>query len=154
MTACVDASVVAKWYFDEELSDRARVLERAYEEGHLELAAPDVLFYECMNILRGKAYEGQCTADEASRIAQRILGVRWQLVPGPVLAERALRLCLQRGGLVVYDAAYVALAAALGVDFWTADVRLARLTADLPFVKLLGRDWFAGEPTSGMEEPS
>lgn len=151
MMACLDASVIAKWYFEEERADQARVLQRAYLNGSLEPVAPDILPYECASVVRRKSGQGACTADVAHSTLRQMLRVEWWFIPGVRFVERALELSLLRRGLGSYDAAYVAVAEWLDVDLWTADKKLARACADLPFVKLLGRDQLRHSDTSDAE---
>jgi len=48
----VDASVCAKWYLDEEYSDRARLLRDEFVKGQIAITVPSLLFYETLNALR------------------------------------------------------------------------------------------------------
>jgi predicted nucleic acid-binding protein len=45
----IDASVAAKWFNLEELSDKAADIKEAYVKGDLELAAPTHIIYEVGN---------------------------------------------------------------------------------------------------------
>ena len=50
----VDASVVVKWFSDEEGSDRALKLRDGHIGGELSLVAPELILYEVTNALRYK----------------------------------------------------------------------------------------------------
>jgi len=51
----VDASVVLKWFVEEEWSEQARSLLEAYrEEEELRFSAPKLLEFEVANVLRYK----------------------------------------------------------------------------------------------------
>jgi len=48
----LDASVVIKWFSEEEYTDKAVKLREDFFRGELELAVPDLLLYEVSNALR------------------------------------------------------------------------------------------------------
>ena len=68
MTVIVDASVALKWVLTEDGTDRARALITQRP-----LAAPDLLWVECTNVLWVKARRGQITAQGEAR-ARRYFG--------------------------------------------------------------------------------
>ncbi|MFQ6133132.1 MAG: type II toxin-antitoxin system VapC family toxin, partial [Armatimonadota bacterium] len=115
---------------------------------------PDLAVHECLSAIRAKFARGDCDLDGARDAAGDIIRLEWQLVPGSVLARQTLELSLARHRLWTYDASYLALAQSLGVEFWTADRRLAHAVSDLPFVKLLGRDEFGYTDPSHPEASS
>jgi predicted nucleic acid-binding protein len=88
------------------------------------LAAPHVVDLECASTLRGLVRGDKLPADEARR-ALDLLGIiklkRYDHVP---LLPRIWQL---RHNMWPYDAAYVALAEALGADLVTIDGKLARV---------------------------
>jgi len=45
-TLVIDASTAAKWFLEEEDSDRALSLRDAHIDGRIELTAPDLIVYE------------------------------------------------------------------------------------------------------------
>ncbi len=62
----MDASVCARWFLDEEYSDRARVLRDSFVKGTVTIAVPSLLFYETLNALR---YSGEYRERELSLAA-------------------------------------------------------------------------------------
>lgn len=119
----VDASVVVKWFVEEEYSGEARGLRDAYTDNLLDLAAPSILPYEVLNALK---YSGAFGEDELKEVAE-ILG-DYQLALHQLsgeLAKRAVELAFRKG-ITVYDASYVALADTLDTVLYTADERLLR----------------------------
>jgi len=48
----VDASVITRWYLNEEWSDLSLKLRDDYEQGNLILIAPFLIYYEIGNALR------------------------------------------------------------------------------------------------------
>jgi len=71
----VDASVVAKWFLEEEYSGKALQLRDDYARGLLTVAAPSLLEYEVLNALK---YSGAYSARELKEIwvAQTSTGSR------------------------------------------------------------------------------
>jgi predicted nucleic acid-binding protein len=61
VTLVIDASVALKWVLEERGSSEARQLLTA---NHL-LAAPDLMWIECANVLWVKARKGQISASDA-----------------------------------------------------------------------------------------
>jgi predicted nucleic acid-binding protein len=136
MTAVVDASVAIKWVIEEEHSTQARDL--VVNES---LAAPDLVFIECANVLRTKVRKGELLAslarDALARIEAtpiRALSARPHAVAAHVIAVE-----LESSA---YDALYLAVALAERARLVTADARFARLAQAHPIyagsVSLLG----------------
>jgi predicted nucleic acid-binding protein len=123
----VDASVVAKWFVPEPLSDQAA---RLLDDGH-ELASPDLLWPEVGSVLWKKARAGQLTAREAVRIVQALDACPLVIFPSRLVLEGALELALGTGRSV-YDSVYLALAVALECRLVTADERFANALAGSP----------------------
>jgi len=122
-TVVVDASVVVKWFVEEEYSREARMLRDAYIAGLLDLAAPSLLPYEVLNALR---YSRLYTASELREIARILDDYQFTLHQlSGTYAEETAALAHEKD-LTVYDAAYVALAERLGTVLYTADERLLR----------------------------
>ncbi|HZZ88604.1 MAG TPA: type II toxin-antitoxin system VapC family toxin, partial [Caulobacteraceae bacterium] len=106
MTLVVDASVVVKWLVREDDSDLAKRL--IADEI---MAAPELLFIECANVLRTKQRRGDLTA-ELAREAFGILAdapVRAVPIRPHVAAAFAIANDLDRSA---YDALYLAVAIA------------------------------------------
>jgi predicted nucleic acid-binding protein len=116
----VDASVVLEVLLrtphSDEIADR---LLRPHERLH----APHLLDLEVAQVLRRYAERGELT-DARGREALDLLG----LFPLTRHAHEPLlhRIWQLRSSLTAYDAAYVALAEALGVTLVTRDARIAR----------------------------
>jgi predicted nucleic acid-binding protein len=116
----VDASVVAKFYFDEEGSDRARSLLTSGEV----LAAPDLLWLELASVAAKKVRLGLMEVSAALDAVGSLGDIVDEVFPARDLARLACRFSCDDGGSV-YDAAYLALARHLNVPVVTADTRLA-----------------------------
>ena len=123
----VDASVVAKWFVPERLSDDAA---RLLDEQH-ELASPDLMWAEIGNVLWKKSRAGQLTGPEAVRIIRALDEFPVTVFPSRLMLEGALEIALSTGRSV-YDSVYLALAVALDCPLVTADERLANALAEGP----------------------
>lgn len=126
MTLIVDASVALKWVMSEDGTDRARSLLLSEA-----LAAPDLMWIECANVLWVKARRGQIGAEDARAACAAIEATPVQRLAVAALSARALEIafaldhpahdCLylaaaleERAVLVTADAAFLAKAAARG----------------------------------------
>lgn len=123
----VDASVVAKWFAPERLSDDAA---RLLDDKH-ELASPDLMWAEIGNVLWKKSRAGQLTRQEAARIIRALDDFPVTVFPSRLVLEGALEIALGTGRSV-YDSVYLALAVALDCRLVTADERLANGLAGGP----------------------
>ena len=135
----LDASVVIKRFLNESLSDRATALLAAGEDPHrLALAAPDLLYVECANILWKHVRRGVLDETLAVEHARSVGALRLRPTPAQQLATTALALAVKHN-ISAYDATYVALAQSLACDLVTADERLVnKLAPTLRFVRWLG----------------
>lgn len=117
----VDASVVVKWFVEEEYSREARLVRNAYSDGLIDLAAPTIMPFEVLNALKYSAHFGE---DELKHIAGILEAFQITLynLEGE-LAERTVEIAMRKG-VTIYDASYVALAEALDSTLYTADERL------------------------------
>ena len=119
MTVIVDASVAVKWLLKEEGSEAAKRL--IADEV---LAAPELLFIECANVLRTKQRAGELTP-ELVREAFTVLDavpVRPIPIRAHVAAAHAIAMELNRSA---YDSLYLAVALAERAGLVTADEKFA-----------------------------
>ena len=117
--AVVDASVVVKWFVEEEYTDAALAVRDAYVDGAIELAAPSLLPYEVVNALR---YSGEFDETELTKVSTALTKYDIDLVPYrriDGIVETALETDAS-----VYDAAYVTLAETRTEPLYTTDERL------------------------------
>jgi predicted nucleic acid-binding protein len=116
----VDANVAIKWVVEEEGTPAAlMLLKRAG------LAAPDLLTAECANILWKKVLRSELTKPDALLAARVLERADIELLPTRSLLEPALRIAIELDH-PAYDCVYLALAAANGWKFVTADDRFVR----------------------------
>lgn len=117
----VDASVAAKLYFTEDLSDLAAEAVRSARG----VIAPDLLFIELASVAAKQVRRGLTTGETARRALSLMHGLVDEAVRLEELAERAFELA-EAHGVSAYDGAYLALAEGRGLKLLTADVRLLR----------------------------
>jgi len=119
----IDASVVVKWFLDEEGSKEALLLRSAHIAGEISLVVPDLLFLEVLNALRYKGATQKGLAD-----ANRALWeIQFHIEKGNnFLLEKASTLALEHH-LSLYDSLYLALALLYGCPLITADRSLAKV---------------------------
>ncbi|MHA1505760.1 MAG: type II toxin-antitoxin system VapC family toxin [Candidatus Asgardarchaeia archaeon] len=119
----VDASVVVKWFIDEEGSDKALKIRDRYVNGEIMIIAPELLPYEVLNALR---YSGVFSIDEIKEasVALSNYGIEMHPLLGN-LAEKTVEISMETN-ITVYDSAYVALAHLMDTVLYTADESLIR----------------------------
>jgi predicted nucleic acid-binding protein len=114
----IDASVAAKWFNLEELSDKAADIKEAHVRGNLELAAPIHIIYEVGNSI-GK--NKQLTEAEANDAIAALLQLNVQLLePTTERAKRAMNIA-KSTNTTFYDAIYLQAAEELNTALLTAD---------------------------------
>lgn len=126
----VDASVAAKWYFNEEHTEAARrVLQRQHE-----LHAPELLVLETDAVLCKRIRRGQITESQADDIRAAVRRLPILLYPQSLLLSAAYELAklVRRSP---YDCLYLALAELLGERMVTADRRFHEAIAGTPYGK-------------------
>ncbi len=114
----VDASVLVVALADDGPDgDKARARLRGEQ-----VAAPELLDLEVASVLRRQVKLGATAPRRAQLALADLAAAPVARAPHQPLLARCWEL---RDNLTIYDATYVALAEALGVDFLTGDVRLA-----------------------------
>jgi predicted nucleic acid-binding protein len=113
-----DASVIATFLLDDEAAG-ARVRERLRRE---RLVAPEIVDLEVLSVIRRTAARGQATERRADQAVADLRDLRLERLAHRPFVDRCWEL---RHHVTPYDAAYVAVAEALGAPLVTADARLA-----------------------------
>jgi len=138
---CVDASVGAKWFLDDETHCvQARQLAEDFLLGRCELTVPGLFFYELGNILSLAVRAGRVAPEWALEALDALKEMDLDIVDAGDNLEIIFAMS-HRFGLSFYDAAYVAVAETSGHPLITADEWLYKAThQELPFVTLLGAE--------------
>ena len=130
----LDASVILKWFQDEEGSERALVFEERHKTGEEMIAVPDLLFYEIANVLR---YQKKITGEFADDAFEALNKLEIQtFVLGLYQLKEVFRFAREYD-ISVYDAMYVILAKKLECKLITADKRLQQKLKMFSWVVLL-----------------
>lgn len=130
----LDASVILKWFIEENDSEKARAILNRYIKGDFIIVVPDFLLYEVANVLK---YSGAFTEKEIIEAVTSLYDLDIKIISSlPDVIKTMIKLTFQKG-ITSYDAIYLALAIELQVPFITADVRLYQKVSDIKFVKLL-----------------
>lgn len=130
--AVVDASVVVKWFLEEEHGEQALRLRSDFLEGTLQLRVPALLPWEVINALR---YSEDFGSRDLRRAAEGL--DRAGLVTIPLLGDylaRTIEFALA-ARITIYDASYLALGAVLSCPVYTSDEAL--IGRDLSGVDIL-----------------
>lgn len=128
----VDASVCAKWLFNEEHSAEARRLLASGQE----FRAPYLLPAEVGNIAWKKCLRRDVTVDEAEEALAIFRKAPISLAPATRLARPTLAIAVELNH-PFYDCLYLALAQREGTRVVTADDRLRRKVKGTPYASLL-----------------
>jgi len=135
MELVVDASIVAKWFLEEERRKETEVLRQDHLKKKIKLLAPALLLFELGNLLITKKTISPTEAKEG-------LAALLKMEIGLFLFEEDdLGFWMEQSrkrNISAYDASYLALAKRLGCDFLTADKKLYEKLKSLKFVKFLG----------------
>lgn len=143
---CIDASVAAKWLFEEEHSDKADALYQSCIQAGTALVAPPLLPIELTNIFRRRMVRDSLSLEQAIQLLERFFTFPVDIVNPDMLHQTALALASTHSLPAAYDAHYLALSQLLGCTFWTNDQNLVnKLGNRLAFVRWLGD--FAGKIT-------
>lgn len=120
-TLVVDASVAAKWLFEEDGTEAALRLRGP----EYDLVGPDLLFLEVGNVVWRKVRAGEIEAADGRAMVAAILEAPLQVEPSAALLPAAWEIAVGHDR-TVYDGVYLALSVALDAPLVTADHRLRR----------------------------
>ena len=118
MMVVIDASVAAKWFFNEDHSDAALSLLG----NPFELNAPDFLYLEMESLLCKRNRRKELSITEALEMDEEIRSMPISSHLSIELQDRAFEMALETR-TTIYDCLYLALAEALGGRMVTADAK-------------------------------
>ncbi len=120
-TLVIDASTVAKWFLEEEDSERALSVRDAHIDGRVELTAPDLIVFEVANALN---YNPKVSDEQLAARIQDLFDYDIDLVPPSAeYTARTVRTARELS-VSVYDASYIALSDIIATNLVTADRKL------------------------------
>ncbi len=130
----LDASVVVKWFSEEEYTDKALEIRELIRMGEEKVVVPDLLLYELANALKHNPnFDANDVRDALTSIFDMDMDI---VTPIPETINSAVTLAFEYN-LTVYDAFYVALAKETELTFITADRRLCERVSNLDLVNFI-----------------
>ena len=132
----VDASIIVKWFVEEEGSNEAIKIRDEYINGDVKLIAPELINFEVLNALH---YKGLFSEDELKRISEALdaFSIELHSLRGEY-ATRTIEVAY-KNNITVYDAAYISLAIMKNTHLYTADRKLKNKLREnyFPYVKVI-----------------
>jgi len=133
-TLVLDASVIIKWFTQEEKREQAIDLREKHINGDIEIVVPDLLLYEVSNALR---FNPNFKEEDIKKAIQSLFDIDINIVvPVQETLQEAVDIAYSKN-ITIYDAFYIALAQTIGFDFITADEKLYEKTKDISGIFLL-----------------
>ncbi len=130
----LDASVILKWFCEEEDSDKAIKYKEEYINKKINILEPDLIIYELQNVLRYNKGFSIHTVNEALK---EFLNLDMDIYsPTLKLITNATEIAYNYD-ISIYDSYYIALAKMLNCKLITADGKLKKKCADLAFIETL-----------------
>lgn len=124
----IDASVVVKWFFAEDLTKEADSVRRERKR----LFAPDFIYAELANVVWKKYNRHEVDMKEAQTVIDSISTLQFALQPSRILVQSAYDIAAKYRASV-YDCLYLAIAVKRDAYFITADKRFVTALAGSPF---------------------
>jgi predicted nucleic acid-binding protein len=123
----LDASVVLKWFVQEEDNIKADLIRQKHIEGADQIVVPDLLLYEVANALR---FHPDFSSREIKQAIDTLFDIELEIItPTSSLLSKAIDIAKGQN-VSCYDAAYLALAEELHSIFITADQKFVGRLSD------------------------
>ena len=116
-----DASVIVKWFVEEDYTKNALMMKKDYTMGTIDIWSVQLMPFEVLNALRYNQQLGQEEIGKASHSLSK-----FKIALHPILddlAELSIEDALKYG-LSVYDSSYLALSKIFDKELYTADEKL------------------------------
>ncbi|MBS7653160.1 type II toxin-antitoxin system VapC family toxin [Candidatus Bathyarchaeota archaeon] len=124
----VDASVVVKWFVDEEYSNKAIKIRDMYIDGKIRILAPEIINFEILNALY---YKKLFSENELREISEALDAYSFDLYSLKGEYSRKTVEIMFYNDITIYDASYISLAVMRNTFMYTADEDLiSRLKGD------------------------
>jgi predicted nucleic acid-binding protein len=134
MDIVLDASVVIKWFKDEdeEYVDSALSIQDRKRLGDIEIIVPDLLFLEVLNTFLTKK---NFTKEDIAAIKESLIKMDMKVVyPESRLMEEIIGIA-KKNKLTYYDALYIAVAGASDATLYTEDMEIVACSKDYGFIR-------------------
>jgi len=114
----LDASVIVKWFCEEEYTDIALGLRQRFLTGSIIVVVPELMFYEVTNAIR---YNNVLSLEEKVGLIDDILSLGFDVVPSnSAILSAAMKSALDTG-TPIYDNVYLAVGRFKRCPLITAD---------------------------------
>ncbi|MEM4727550.1 MAG: type II toxin-antitoxin system VapC family toxin [Candidatus Bathyarchaeia archaeon] len=124
----VDASVVVKWFVDEEYSNKAIKIRDMYIDGKRRILAAEIINFEILNALY---YKKLFSENELREISEALDAYSFDLYSLKGEYSRKTVEIMFYNDITIYDASYISLAVMRNTFMYTADEDLiSRLKGD------------------------
>ncbi len=131
MTVVVDANIlIAFGLTDEPLHSQAKHMLAEWQSSRTPLAAPRLFRSEITAVVRKAVYVERITHQRGQTLLAHLLAFPVTFYEDDALLMTAYDLANRFNRPRAYDAQYLALAARLSCEFWTADERLVNAIKD------------------------
>lgn len=125
----IDASVVLKWFLNEEDSNKAIKIREETYLGNISLIVPELIFSEVLNVLKYKKFNEKELSEINFALWNTCLIIQ---KTNKNLLDLAIKISIDND-FTIYDSIYIALAQLHGCELITADEELKKV----PNVKIL-----------------
>ena len=119
----VDASVLTKWFMEEEDRDRALGLRELHTSGRSTLFVSELTFLEILNAIR---YGPKAKEEDGAEALHVLQNLHLQVKPTDFELLRKANAIAWAYKITIYDALYVALAEKVGYPLITADEAMVK----------------------------
>ena len=119
----IDASVVVKWYIEENDSDKALLLRDRFIGGMVELYVPPLLYFEVLNALK---YSQLFKPNELEDAGESLENYGFKVITIKDEIRKQMIQIAIKYDLSIYDASYLGLSAGLDMLFCTADEKIIK----------------------------
>ena len=117
----VDASIIVKWFVEEESSEASQIIRDKYIKGEIDIIAPQLILFETLNALR---YKELFTEPEIKEISEALDAYSLNLYSlRGEYAEKTVEVAFTNN-VTIYDSSYISLALLENTRLYTADQKL------------------------------
>ncbi len=133
----VDASVVVKWFTQEDDREMAIDLMKAHVSNNVRLVSPYLMPYEVSNALH---YNSGFSSSDKVKAVSALFGLNMRITP-PTVETLTIAIQLsEKYSLSIYDSIYLSMAEDEGIHLVTADKKLFVKIKDNHLALLLSSD--------------
>ncbi len=119
----LDASVIVKWFIDENDSDKAEIIKEQFINEKINIIIPSLLYYEVLNTLK---YSKLFNIDELNLVGESIENYGFKaVVIKDEIREKMVEIAIKHD-ISIYDASYIALAEKFNTQLITADEKISK----------------------------